>query len=307
MAASAGAAGLLGTAGVAAAGVGAAGVGAAGVGAGAAGAKAAGAGGVSGAGGAKGAGAGGTVVGAGQVAVTIRFKATVGGADFACGQNYMGQGSAGTTVTPQDFRMFVQDMKLIRADGTEVPVQYDKRAPWQSETVALLDFENGSGRCAGEGNPEMNTTITGTVAAGEYTKISFVNGVPDDLNHADPLTLPEPLSKYSALSWSWLIGYRFIKLELAQVSTAGLAFGLGLVHTGNNGSLINRNKIVLSGFDAATSTIAVDAGAVFKGADLSMDWQCHSVESECDPMFKALGINFQTGLPLTTQSAFSVQ
>ena len=85
---------------------------------------------------------------------------------FACGQTYANQGTAATSVTPRDFRFYVQDLRLINAAGQEVPVTLDVRAPWQAATVALLDFENGQGACLGSGDAGTDTTITGTVPAG---------------------------------------------------------------------------------------------------------------------------------------------
>jgi uncharacterized repeat protein (TIGR04052 family) len=292
--------------------------GSAGAGGGAAGSSGAG---TAGAAGSSNAGAGGSSTG-GTVPVTIRFKAKVGSSDFACGQNYTNVGTPGATVTPADFRTFVQDVMLIRNDGTEVPVQLDARAPWQTASVALLDFENGQGRCSGEGNAETNTTITGTVPAGTYSGLSFVNGVPEDLNHDDPTTFTPPLSTYSAFSWGWLSGFRFVKAELVQAVAAGSVFGSGLAHVGSTsctgtpsaGTVVctkpNRNKIVLSHFDAATTTVIADIGAIFAGSNLGDSANvadCHSGGSFCTPMFGALGITFATGLPASTQTAYRVE
>ena len=145
-------------------------------------------------------------------AVTIRFKAKIGDADFACGQTYEGQGTAGTTVVPQDLRFFVEGLRLIDANDEEVPVVLDDRAPFQSKEVALLDFEDGSAACI-NGNVELNSTITGKVPPGNYVGIVFSTAVPEELNHADPTTLPAPLQA-GGLSWGWLFGYRFIVAEL---------------------------------------------------------------------------------------------
>jgi hypothetical protein len=123
--------------------------------------------------------------------VSLRFHAMVGKADFACSHKYAGQGTASTTVTPLDLRLFVHAVELIKEDGAKVPVSLIPREPWQSDSLALLDFEDKSGRCS-EGTAEMNTAITGTVPAGAYKGVRFVVGVPDDLNHKDPTKVSEP-------------------------------------------------------------------------------------------------------------------
>jgi hypothetical protein len=170
--------------------------------------------------------------------VTIRFKATVGNAEFACGQVYDNQGTASTTIVPRDLRFFVEGVRLVDVQGREVPVVLDERAPFQSQEVALLDFEDGSAACI-NGNAELNSTITATVAPGHYVGIVFSTAVPQELNHADPTTLPAPLQA-GGLSWGWLFGYRFLVAEVVsepqyrgEGGTGGE--GVGGRHSGGDG------------------------------------------------------------------------
>jgi uncharacterized repeat protein (TIGR04052 family) len=260
-----------------------------------------------------GAGSGG---GTGPIPVTLNFKAVVGNQDFACGRNYSGLGSTGTSVTPLDFRLFVQDVKLVRADGQEVPVQLSTRAPWQSPTVALLDFENGSGGCAGDGTAETNTTITGTAPAGDYVGVVFTNGVPFELNHADPTTLPDPMKTYPTLTWGWLGGFRFIK---AEVQTADAI--QSWMHLGSGGcsgapttggtvtcTRPNRNKVSLSNFTLGSSVIVADFAQIFANSDISQEQGCHgSPQSVCEPMFASFGVGYVGGVTLNTQSVYHVE
>jgi uncharacterized repeat protein (TIGR04052 family) len=255
---------------------------------------------------------------AATTAVTIRFRGRVGTATFACGTNYTQQGSTKVTVTPQDFRFFVQDLRLIRNDGVEVPVTLATRAPWQNPDVALIDFENRTGTCV-DGNPETNTIITGTVPTGTYTGVAFKNGVPETLNHKNPTTLAAPLSTYAGMSWGWLTGFRFIKAEMQQVVSQGIP-GVGWLHTGTTactgnpqaGSVTcarpNRNDVKLTGFNASTNYIVADIGAMFGGTDLSQDSECHSSSSSvCTPMYSRVGINYANGQPAAGQVAFRVE
>jgi hypothetical protein len=64
-----------------------------------------------------------------EVPVTIQFEARVGTQKFACGEEYSDVGSRGTTVTPTDLRLFVQDVKLITSAGKEVLVALDVHKP----------------------------------------------------------------------------------------------------------------------------------------------------------------------------------
>lgn len=252
-----------------------------------------------------------------SVAVTIQFAATIGGEPFACGTTYPAYGSTAVDVTPVDARFFVQDLRLVRADdGEEVPVVLDVESPWQAETVALVDFEDGTGECSEAGGDEATrTVVTGTAPAGDYDGVVFTLGVPQDLNHEDPLTLPLPLDAGS-MTWGWLFGYKFAKLELVEVVDEGepgyVAFHLG--STGCEGmpgvdeiecSLPNRADVTLTDFDHTTDNVVLDLDALFGGLDMTLDTQCHSFQPDtCPWFFDMSGVDFATGMPTGTQAIF---
>jgi uncharacterized repeat protein (TIGR04052 family) len=249
-------------------------------------------------------------------AVTIRFKAKIGEREFACGETYEGVGSQATTVTPQDLRMFIQDLALLADDGTRVPVESEVRAPWQSESVALLDFEDGTGNCSG--TAETNDEITGSVPAGNYKGIRFAVGVPDALNHADPTKEADPLKSSASLSWSWLSGFRFAKIEL--VKTDASEYGAGMFHPGSQAcagnpsegtvkcSKPNRNAVELEAFDPEADTIVIDLEPLFAATDLSVETACHAGDKTvCEPMFNAWGLNHADGAPKDGQTVFKTE
>jgi uncharacterized repeat protein (TIGR04052 family) len=246
----------------------------------------------------------------------------VGDEAFACGKEFEGGGSAKTTVQPLDLRFFVHDVALIREDSTEVPLTLTARHPWQSAKVALLDFEDMTGKC--KGNPSTNDQVTGTLPAGDYEGVAFTIGVPASENHGDPFELGAPLTA-GGMSWSWLSGFKFLKVELEQVlepSGAGgdaPAAGLGLLHIGSTGcsgdpakgtvtcGKANRSRVKLTGFDPTQGTITANIGKLFAETDLSQVSQCHSMQGPtCTPMFAAAGLVFGTGAQ-AEQSVFSAK
>lgn len=273
------------------------------------------------------------------LALTLHFKAKVGRDDLVCGQDYANQGSSKVSITPRDFRLFVQEVRLITASGAEVPLTFDERLPFQTKQVALLDFTDGEGECT-SGAKSSNTIITGTAPAGDYTGLVFVNGVAEALNHSDPTSAPAPLQAPGA-SWGWALGYRFLMAEVVQQAgtrgdagavldaairaeaggdaSVATAPGIGLFHLGSTGcngtpgggihcSNANRAEVRLTGFNVSVSTIVADLGAVFAGADLSTNVQCHGSEKEtCGPMFDALGLDLASGASLPTQRVFRVE
>ncbi len=143
--------------------------------------------------------------------VSLNFAAQINGQPFVCGQRYDGVGVTRSSITPSDFRMYVSEVKLLRQDGSAVPVQLTQDGVWQHQNVALLDFENGSGPCR-NGTAATNTSVRGQVPAGHYVGVELTVGVPFAQNHQDPTVAPAPLNS-TAMFWNWQGGYKFIKFD----------------------------------------------------------------------------------------------
>ncbi|MDC0720919.1 MbnP family copper-binding protein [Nannocystis bainbridge] len=272
--------------------------------------------------------------------VEIVFEGRVGGAPFACGETYDGLGKDGASATPQDFRFYVHDVRLVTADGDEHPVTIEDDGVHQGGGVALIDFEDGSGACA-NGTPELHTTLKGVVAAQprhggahggghEFVGLRFKIGVPQEQNHTDLTQAPAPLND-TTMSWSWNYGHIFFTawgvVEADAPSTVGLHVGsIGCEGDAMAGEIVacansNRPEIVLDGFDAATGKVAVDWGAVFSGLTLATPaaecedkdgkttCACHSFgpEALCSSMFRPLGLDWTSGDSTADQAIFRVQ
>lgn len=152
--------------------------------------------------------------------VTIRFAGTVGDAGFQCGTSYAGIGVTGSTILPTDFRFFVSDVALIDEAGRQVPLSLGQDGRWQYQNVALLDFEDGNGPCAG-GTIEMRDTVTGSVPPGRYRGLAFTLGVPPQLNVGAPALAAAPLNDPD-LAWPAPGGFQFLKVDMA---TSGQPLG----------------------------------------------------------------------------------
>jgi len=249
-----------------------------------------------------------------QRPVRIRFRAVVGDEPFACGATYLDPG--GVAFSGADLRAFVQDVGLLDADGVEHPVALDVRAPWQQGSVALIDFEDGSGACAA-GTRDVNLEVSGTVPEGDYRGLVFSNGVPEQLNHADPAQLPPPLQAGS-MTWGWLLGYRFLMAEVVALPGDAGAPGSALLHVGSSacagnpsqGGVVcaraNRNRVRLDDFDPDEDAVLVDLGRLFAGIDLTRLWTCHSSGAECELFFGRVGLDLATGSALERQDLYRV-
>ncbi|MCB1755721.1 MAG: metallo-mystery pair system four-Cys motif protein [Gammaproteobacteria bacterium] len=221
--------------------------------------------------------------------VTLNFAAKVGGEDFVCGQTYGNLGIAsdenGRMLKVLDYRVFVSDISLTKADGSKTAVELTQDGVWQYENLALLDFENS---CKDSGTPELNTAVRGTVPAGDYTGICLTVGVPFELNHLDNTTAPSPLNA-SGMFWNWQGGYKFIRVDgmVDPGDSTHLNTGYNL-HLGSTGcdsadkvsSPAERceqpNLVEVcfdgdSGFDLASDVVSFDVAPVLAESDLTAD------------------------------------
>ena len=123
--------------------------------------------------------------------VSISLAAVVGARPFSCTESYEGIGTTDSTVRMTDFRFYVSNVRLTKADGSAVPLTLKQDGLWQLDDVALIDFEDATGACS-NGTPQTRTIIEGTAPAGSYTGVTFDLGLPFDKNHRDPAVQPSP-------------------------------------------------------------------------------------------------------------------
>lgn len=269
-------------------------------------------------------------------AVTIPFAAHINGQAFVCGQTYGPIGTTASSITPMDYRFYVSSVKLIDAQGRAVPVQLEQDGVWQLGDLALLDFENGQGPCR-NGTPAMNTTVRGTVPAGQYQGIEFTLGVPFGQNHGDPTTAPAPLNS-TAMFWNWQGGYKFLKFDTTSSGLSpekpGAPSAQGpatryAVHLGSTGCqsasrttapaapCANPNTVTvrLDRFDLSKQTIVADVGRILVGANVDVNAPqtspgCMSFanDADCPPVMAALGLAYDgQPAPAQGQQLFTVR
>jgi len=266
-------------------------------------------------------------------AVTLRFKAMVGSEPFACGRSYDGIGTAKARITPADFRFYVSGVQLIDRAGKAVPVDLTQDRKWQHRDVALLDFEDKSGPCL-NGTAETNLMVRGSVPAGDYAGVRFTLGVPFWLNHEDALLAYSPLN-LSGLFWSWLAGYKFLRLDMAVSRGPGFVVHLGSTacqppggmagghgaHAGHRGAAgaaasqrparcdnPNRPVVAFAAFDPDKDVIVADVGTLLAGTDVTVNQPDTALGCLASPNDRdCTGIMAAFGLPSGIQSFFRVE
>ncbi len=251
----------------------------------------------------------------------VTFAPLVAGQPFSCSQTYPNIGTSMTTMTPQDFRMYVHDVSLVRAGGETVPLKLTPDNLWQSDTVTLLDFEDGTGQCM-TNSPETNFNVVGTAPEhSDYQGVQFTVGVPADEDHLNAATAMPPLNQ-PALWWSWVGGYRYLRIDVGSNMNPMWFFHLGAeACTGASADSITCKYsdlpiIALSSFQAKSTQVTLDLATLF--ADSNLDavndptvdaipgCMTSTMDPECPPLFDKLGLAFESNDPGPAQTFFGV-
>lgn len=241
--------------------------------------------------------------------LTVHFKPVVGLDDFSCA----GQYALGTThafFTPKDFRLYLHDVAVLEASGKASPLTLKNDGRWQRDPVVMLDFEDGTHDCS-NGTAAMNFSVTGDspLPAKSVTALRFTLGLPFALNHVDGTAAAPPLDS-SAMFWSWLGGYKFLRIDgKTQGQTPGFDVHLGSTgcQPGSAPNSVsscrapNLVTVTISPFDPDQDSVLVDLGALLEGSDLDHNTDgtavgCESSpdDPECGPVFERLGLPFGT-------------
>lgn len=237
--------------------------------------------------------------------VSIEFAAYVHGDLANCKE---GSESLGMT----DLRFYVHDIYLVSDDDELLPMSIRKDEQWQSGNVALVDLENGAGACF-NGTSATNALVEGTYSGGLVTGLRFQIGVPETLNHVNPLTADAPLT-YTDMHWHWASGYKFFR---AGLGTLNDSFFIHLGSSRCSGTIgaiegcrsPNRPFVHISRFDPARNIVAVDLGILFNDISLNdginSDCQSGPVDGNCVQPFHQFGLDFVTGEAVGPATFFS--
>ncbi len=243
----------------------------------------------------------------GEETLSLRFVAQVNGQAFDCEGVYEGVGASGSQLRPKDLRMYVHDVTLVRAGGERVALALTPDGRWQSDTIALLDFERRAGECQ-NGTDETNELVIGTAPKhDDYTGLEFTVGVPLEQNHLDIATAEAPLN-ISGMYWEWERGYRFLRVDVStpaneqynlHVGSTGCAGAPAEGFTCNHQNLVT---VALDGFDPRADAVVFELGELLAGSDLDLvnDKDVDPVpgcmsgldDPQCPALFAPLGISF---------------
>ncbi len=265
-------------------------------------------------------------------ALTLRFALKAGPDAVTCGKDIAKLGKGGVSAQIADARMHIGNVRLIGASGKETPVALIPDDKWQSDKIALLDFENATGLCREAGTVDTRTEIRVKAPAGKFTGIAFDMGLPFEINHADVATAKAPLN-LAAMWWNWQGGYKFARLDVKANANGTKTPDAFLIHLGSTGCGDMANKdmhskgshgtmdksamskpptkpcknpnivtVRLRKFDPAKDVIVADLAALLANIDIAnpapQPAGCMSGidDSDCAPLFPNFGLSLKTGL-----------
>ena len=238
---------------------------------------------------------------------SIRFAAEVNGRSFVCGATYGNLGTTRAAITPEFLRLYVSNVRLIEANGTELPLALEQDGVWQQRDVAFLSFEGGHAECA-SGSPQERRVVSGTAQGRDIVGIRFTVGVPQSLDHGDATVASSPLN-LSDMFWSWQDGYKFLRFD-GRVSgkdrrTTAFVFHLGstgCTQHGGSTRCAHPNEASIRLRFNHSRTIVLDVARLLQGVDLERGQGCMMMAGEvCAPELHSLGLSGGT------QTVFSVR
>ncbi len=238
-------------------------------------------------------------------AVNLNFEALANGQTLVTGSNITADSR---TVQFRDFRLYISEVKLVKADGTTVDVTLSTDNVWQSNGVALVDLETTQ-------TTETNTKVAGTAPAGSYTGVQFSVGVPEALNHLDRTNQAAPLNN-GAMYWSWTGGYKHSKIEFTYNGTDWTSLHVGSTTCSGapnygNCSKKFRASIQLTGqFNSNNQKVSFDVDKLLNGHTYGAMGMCMpGTAAPCDTLVQAFGLNISSGAvdSSITQRVFSLK
>lgn len=241
--------------------------------------------------------------------VNLNFEALANGQALVTGSNITADSR---TVQFRDFRLYISEVKLVKADGTTVDVTLSTDNVWQSNGVALVDLETTQ-------TTDTNTKVTGTAPAGSYTGVQFSVGVPETLNHLDRTNQAAPLNN-GAMYWSWTGGYKHAKIEFSLDSGTNWT-SLHLGSTGCSGApnygnctAKYRASIQLTGqFNSTNQKVSFNIDQLINGHNPGATASCMPLPmmggpAPCTTLVQAFGLNTSGVVDSSiTQRVFSLK
>ncbi|WP_179351969.1 MbnP family protein [Winogradskyella vidalii] len=140
--------------------------------------------------------------------VTLEFNNTFGATPIVLGDATSASATVNTSDEGQthhfeEVKYVISNIRLIKADGTEIPYNVN-------------DLDNGA-TVINHALPETLNYVMSDIPVGDYSEIRFGLGVKSELNTLDEASFPNFYASAgendTEMHWEWGTGYRFTKIE----------------------------------------------------------------------------------------------
>jgi len=219
--------------------------------------------------------------------VLLKFDSYFDGKSFNCSKTIESSGSHWRLFQAQ---FYVSNVAFKDQQNTWHKTSFAV-STGQSEQVALI-----GGIC---GNAfQWSTAVKSPISAKNISAIRFDLGVPESLNHKNPITQPSPLNQ-SDMFWTWRLGYKFARIEFASEDSEWI------FHLGSTGchspspvrppkdACLNPNRVTVV-FDnfRADQTISLNLDMLLNDIDMKANNNCQSSSDTplCQSLFQRMGI-----------------
>lgn len=211
---------------------------------------------------------------------------------------------------------YIYDITLLDADKQRHPFLLDSSD--YPDQVALIVLAS----------TQQHFSLAGVAAAKDFQALEFTVGVPEHLNHHNPLRAQAPLND-SSMFWSWQQGYKFLRIDgvYANDRSASGSEGNWVFHLGSTGcdspSALrppeepcrnsHRVRVHLQDFDPQHHRIDVNLESLTRQLADAGDVNCsgsYQLQDVCMRMLRTLGLNPESGnceQECLTQTLFQLQ
>lgn len=236
--------------------------------------------------------------------VQVKFSARdVEGARVACGQRVALHD--GASLSLKKLRFYLSEVAFRHRDGAWIMPGQPPGLDHAGEGVWLVDLDDAL--CDATYSPHVHDTLTMQLPGGDYDAIRFTLGVPERLNHNDPLKAPEHLA-LTSMHWGWQGGYRFFRLDGELDGGTSYAVHLGSTACeGEIGEAIscareNRAVFTLESanlLDRNMAHVKLDLGALLEGVAWREASGCmgNVEEGDCATILENMGLDPELGTP----------
>lgn len=225
--------------------------------------------------------------------INLNFAAQLNSAELQCALNSETVGSGQTPADIKYFGVYISNLEVATDSGDFIAVDLD--------ASATADVERGISLITFCGTSLTNSQIAGTVAEGDYSRLRFTIGVPEQYNHLDATQTEGILAKEIAMHWNWTKGYKHARMDVT-----GWNIHLGSTAcSGENADAVcangNRPTYSFSNVDFANANVVLDYAALVNNSDISTDnggapgCMSGATDPECTAVFTALGLDLASG------------